>query len=296
MESHFLQSEYWERFQRSVGRKTWRAAGRLLIQHDLRAGLHYLYSPFPSCGVDSAVFLDEAEKIARQEKSLFLKLDAPVDFVRPENYSYNIQESASKQPRKTVVLDVSLSDEQLLAGMHEKTRYNIRLAERSGVQVTHIMRSSKTEDFETFWNLLEHTAVRDEFRTHEKKYYQALLGADAAPVFSNELFFAHIGGVGLAVSMVNFYSPSGTATYLHGASSRERKEVMAPYLLHWRVIQEARARGLKLYDLWGIDEKKWPGLTRFKMGFGGKVKEYPPALDVVYRPVWYALYKFRTMF
>ena len=65
---------------------------------------------------------------------------------------------------------------------------------------------------------------------------------------------------------------------------------MAPYLLHRRIIEEARKRGMERYDLWGIDEIHWPGVTRFKRGFGGEEKYYPNAVDIVFRPIPYMLY------
>ena len=80
-------------------------------------------------------------------------------------------------------------------------------------------------------------------------------------------------------------------TYLHGGSSREHKELMAPYLLHWRIMEEAKRRGMAQYDLWGIDGDRWPGVTRFKKGFGGSGVFYPPSLEVVYRPLWYKIYR-----
>ena len=66
---------------------------------------------------------------------------------------------------------------------------------------------------------------------------------------------------------------------------------MAPHLLHWRIIQEAKRRGFQYYDLWGIGEKRWPGLTRFKKGFGGEMVHYPPSIEIVYRPLRYRLYR-----
>ena len=89
--------------------------------------------------------------------------------------------------------------------------------------------------------------------------------------------------------MVNFYLD--TATYLHGASSLIHKDVMAPHFLHWRIMQDAKKLGMRSYDLWGIDEDRWPGVTRFKMGFGGRVDEYPRSMDIIFRPMWYKTYK-----
>ena len=66
-----------------------------------------------------------------------------------------------------------------------------------------------------------------------------------------------------------------TLYYLHGAMDRNYKSMMAPYILHWQIIKWAKEQGLKHYDLWGIDAQKWPGVTRFKLGWGGRQIEYP---------------------
>ncbi len=276
----FLQSVEWGKLQNSVGRKTWRIDNILLIQHRLPFGLNYLYCPKSQAIGDN--FLEKIGKIAVQGKSVFLKIEPVHELNPPGNYKY--RRSDSLQPRKTIILDLQPKEEELLARMHEKTRYNIGLAERRGVQ------TRTADNFATFWSLLEETSQRDGFQTHVRSYYENLF-TTTSENFSNKLFFAEYNGKILAAALINFYKPSGIATYLHGASSREYKEVMAPHLLHWRIIQEAKKRELKFYDFWGIDEIKWPGLTRFKKGFGGEVIEYPSATDIIYRPRWYKLYQ-----
>jgi lipid II:glycine glycyltransferase (peptidoglycan interpeptide bridge formation enzyme) len=118
---------------------------------------------------------------------------------------------------------------------------------------------------------------------------------------SNEFFFAKMRedhGEVLAAALVNIDHDLGTdtssATYLHGASSRSHRELMSPYLLHWRIIQAAKRRNIRYYDFWGIDEKRWPGITWFNTGFGGSHIEYPLSLHIIYRPVWYCVYKLIT--
>lgn len=293
----FLQSAAWEKFQQSIGRRTWRADGNLVIQHDLPRGFNYLYSPRPESVTSS--WLSGVEEIAKKEKAIFLKIDPTSHF--PPLTSY-LKSMNSIQPQKTVILDLQKSEQELLAGMHEKTRYNIRLAERKGVSSIKYPRtkanmvrgrqelSIKDEKIETFWNLLQETAKRDRFKTHPREHYEKLFTIRDND-FSNELFFARYNNKIMAAVMINFYKSSQTATYLHGASSGEHREVMAPHLLHWSVIKEAKARGFKYYDFGGIDEKRWPGLTRFKLGFGEERIEYPPSVDIIYRPALYRVYR-----
>ena len=175
----------------------------------------------------------------------------------------------------------------MLAAMHEKTRYNIRLAERKNVLIRKEPEITGEKDLDTFWSLIQETAARDGFYTHPREYYKKLLGT-RSEMFSNELFIAEYQGRPLAAALINFYG--NTATYLHGASSGAHREVMAPHLLHWRIIQEALRRGYGHYDWWGIDERRWSGVTRFKRGFGGRQVAYPQSVNIAYRRVWYTLY------
>ncbi len=285
MPSSFLQSPEWEEFQRSLGRATSRESGILFIRHLLPMGRHYLYCPRP---VVSAERLMRAQVAARAGGAVFLKID-------PSEISFSsvTQAPAGRtiQPRQTVVMDLTKSEESLLAAMHGKTRYNIRLAARKGVSIR--QGRSRAGEVETFWRLLQETAARDGFRTHPRAYYEKLLAVNSDR-FSNELFFAEYNGNPVAAALINFYrdgASGGCATYLHGASSREYKEVAAPQLLHWHIVEEARRRGFYSYDFWGIDAARWPGLTRFKQGFGGAAVTYPPSIEIAYRPVSYAAYR-----
>ncbi len=299
----FLQSPEWEQFQQSVGRRTWRIDDILVIEHPLGFGLRFLYCPRPMFenAEQEREFFDGAARLGKTDRAIFLKID-PVQKLQTTNYK--LKTTSSVQPRITTVLDLAQSAEKLLARMHPKTRYNIRLAEKKWVKVraTRYEVRGTNSDIHSFSALLEETARRDGFRTHPSVYYEKLLSIRSVE-FTNELFLAEHEGKILAGALVNFYAPSSgkgerpsgahrrVATYLHGASSNEARNVMAPYLLHWGIIQEARQRGYHYYDFWGIDETKWPGITRFKTGFGGQTVEYPETVDVVYRPTLYAVYR-----
>ena len=287
LQSSFLQSAAWENFQRALGRKTWRVADTLVIRHDLPFGLHYLYAPHPDI---RGGFFPDIQDIAMREKSIFLKIDPLISL---QSTTRNLQPSISIQPQETLIIDLTQSEEDILAAMHGKTRYNIRLAERKGVEIKNYRFPSADIHRDMFRRLLGETAARDGFRAHPKEYYKKLLEI-RSDSFSNELFFAEYRGETLAAAMVNFHrsetSIGGAATYLHGASGTMYREVMAPHLLHWRIMQEAKKRGCVAYDLWGVDEKRWPGITRFKKGFGGSVLVHPPSVDIIYRPGWYSIY------
>ncbi|MBI4134719.1 MAG: peptidoglycan bridge formation glycyltransferase FemA/FemB family protein [Candidatus Sungbacteria bacterium] len=294
-EDSFLQSLAWEEVQRRYGRETRRVLvgtnPLLCIKNDLRFGLSYWYSPRPFIQ-DEVAFFEAARVLAKE--ALFFRVE-PVNEVqrlkvKVQKSFFSLQPSAfslstNLQPKETILIDLTKSEEEMLGAMHPKTRYNIRLAERHGVQIE--TRSGK-EALDCFYRLLGDTAERDGFSLHPKGYYECLLSSNSED-FENRLFFALHGGEIAAAAMVNFYR--GTATYLHGASNYALRNIMAPYVLHWGIIEDAKVRGCHTYDFGGIDEMRWPGITRFKGGFGGSRKVFPGALDVPGKPFYYQLYR-----
>lgn len=278
--SSFLQSDAWEEFQRSVGRETFRVRGALVISHRLPAKTHYLYSPRPN--VSGTAFESELGILARDRKAVFAKIDPAGDRVFD---SARAVAAHAIQPQQTILAEIAIPASEILSRMHEKTRYNIRLAEKKGVSV-----SAMVGGFETFFSLLRGTAERERFRLHEKRYYETLLSVSSSD-FANRVFIAHYKGEPLASALVNFYTPSGVATYLHGGSSSVRRDLMASYLLHWEIMKEAARRGFSTYDLWGIDRVRWPGITRFKEGFRGTRVTYPASADIVFRKFLYFAYR-----
>lgn len=202
-----------------------------------------------------------------------------------------ILSSPDIQPRRTLVIDLKKSSEELLAACNQKTRYNIRLAEKKGV----VIKAGFANDFPEFWRLMQITGERDGFRLHEKKHYENLIKNVNDDKDSSQeknflsLYFAEYEGRKIATALT--YSFGRKVTYLHGASDNEYRQLMAPQLLQWEIIKSAKARGAHLYDFYGIDEKKWPGVTRFKQGFSGEERVYSGAYDLIFRPAMYKIYK-----
>jgi lipid II:glycine glycyltransferase (peptidoglycan interpeptide bridge formation enzyme) len=147
------------------------------------------------------------------------------------------------------------------------------------------------EDFEKFWRLMRATTKRDKIRSHPKDYYLKQLSffRGGSDFVETKLFLAEYQNRIVAANIIVFFGK--TATYLHGASDYEYRHLMAPYLLQWEQIKEAKRHGYEIYDFWGIDEERWPGVTRFKLGFGGREIEYVGAWDYVFQPMWYRAYK-----
>lgn len=331
----FLQTKEWLDFQKDVGRKTWRFSdGKMtanIIKHSLPFGRNYLYIPHgPEIqfedikgGIKNELsnFIKYLKDLAREEKAIFVKIEPLSDMVMELLYRKGFKRSSKQiQPYKTVVIDLSLSEEELLLQMHQKTRYNINLSEKKGLVL------EESSDINAFWKLLKQTAKKDQFSTHPKEYYEKMLNffKDGTELKTKLFLVKHenkyIGG---AIVMIYHpfdsapvrgpeQGPSGpvewqddpesyrmghnSAYYLHGAMDRQYKSLMAPYFLHWEIIKALKAYQLtslpaiRCYDFWGIDAKKWPGVTRFKLGWGGDLKEYPGSFDLVISRFWYLVY------
>lgn len=311
----FLQSYEWGEFQKKVGFDVFRFGvedkGNLiavvsLIKKKIFGKFGYFYAPrgpILESGIRSLDFkieimnflLTEIKKKAENENCIFLRFE-PQDgiFKYPD---ISVYKTIDLQPAETLILDLNEPEEELMNGMHQKTRYNIRLAEKRGVEIV----EAGENDFDNFWKLMEETYKRDGFKLHPKEYYRKMLslreisyGEQVDENLKIKLFFAKYQGKILSANIVSFFGD--TATYMHGASSNEFRNVMAPYLLQWETSRSAKKSGYKCYDLFGVDEKKWPGVTKYKEGFCaknlGKCKViYPGTYDAVFSELWYNGYK-----
>lgn len=223
-------------------------------------------------------------------KALFLKLE-PANrgkifwrkiFAELFCFSFwRVKKVSGVQPQQTVILPLKQREEDLLRNFHQKTRYNIRLAGKKGVKVE----EGGVKDLSVFWDLLQTTAHRDGFRVHAKKHYENLLSLNSDFI---KIFLASYHGEVIAAALVSFYG--NKATYLHGASDNKWRNLMAPHLLQWEIIKVAKKKGYQFYDFYGIDEKKWPGVTRFKLGFSKKIINYAGTYDIIFRSMMYRIY------
>lgn len=194
------------------------------------------------------------------------------------------------QPRRTIIVDLEPREDEILAQMKPKWRYNVRLSARKGV----VVQAGSLEDMPTFHELMRITGRRNEFGVHSLEYYRRAL-ALFAPEDCAVLFVAYYQGRPLAGLMA--YAFNQQSWYMYGASSSVHRELMPNHQLQWRAMQWARAKGCKQYDLWGIPDddpgtQSLAGVHRFKAGFGGQVVRYLGAYDYVYSaPLYWAMRK-----
>ncbi|MGE5455305.1 MAG: lipid II:glycine glycyltransferase FemX [Methylocystaceae bacterium] len=262
-----------------------------------------LYSPRgPVADVHNAELLQElfaaARRVAEQEGAIFLKIDPDVkvedDLFIKHLGDNGFHRSTSNegfdgvQPTFVFRLDITPSEEQLLANFHQKWRYNIRLAERKGVIVRE---AQNKDDLKNFYQVLKETAARDHFLVRGYEYFDKIWDAmvpELARFFVVEYEGQIVAGA-LAMTM------GKKAWYLYGASSNSYRNVMPNYLMQWQMIKWAKAQGCTLYDFRGVsgdlsEDNPLYGLYRFKKGFGGEFTEFVGDWDVVYSPAYYWLW------
>lgn len=232
--------------------------------------------------------LDDLQALARQERAIFIKFDAEVvaatgmpgtaqDTCEPVGQALLaclqkrgwIFSGEQVQFRNTIWLDLSAGESALLANMRQKTRYNIRLAARKGVQV----RSGTLADLPKLYRLYAETSVRDGFVIRPLTYYQTVWQTFMENGMA-EVLIAEVEGETVA-GLVLFHF-AGKAWYLYGMSSAAHREKMPNHLLQWEAIRRACSLGCQRYDLWGAPDEfsekdgMW-GVFRFKEGFNGSV-------------------------
>jgi lipid II:glycine glycyltransferase (peptidoglycan interpeptide bridge formation enzyme) len=313
-DAHLLQTSAWGRLKSEFG---WQsaylaagAAGAQVLFRRLPLGLKLAYiprGPVISGNPEEAArawtdLLPEMDALCRRRGAFMLKIEpdiweqpgAPGE--TPPGFRPAVQEI---QPPRTLLIDLAGDEAQLLGRMKQKTRYNIRLAQKKGVQV------QPASDLETFHHLMLVTGQRDAFGVHSLAYYRR-----AYELFRVQdqcaLLVASCAGEPLAAIMV--FARGQRAWYFYGASSDAHRELMPTYLVQWEGLRWARERGCRSYDLWGVPDADeaaleanftkrsdglW-GVYRFKRGFGGVLCRAQGPWDRVYRPLWYAFYRWWT--
>ena len=287
---------------------------RQILRNGFAARLSILYSPkgplldWANESLRTRV-LNDLQSFAKRQGAIFLKMDPDVvlgtgipgseeDFV-DKNGQAVIKElkrrgweyaSDQIQFKNTVLIDLSLTEEEMLARMKQKTRYNIRLAEKKGV----VLRVGTLDDFVNLYKMYAETSVRDGFVIRDEEYYRTVW-----TLFMNsgeptcEPLIAEVAGESVAAIFVFYFA--GRAYYVYGMSRALHREKMPTYLLQWEAMKRAKAKGCTVYDLWGAPEvfdesdSMW-GVYRFKEGLGGKVVRTLGAWDFAPNPLWYALY------
>lgn len=320
--AHALQSWVWgdfksrwgwsaQRLALTVAENSWEplAAAQVLKRNVPRLPYSILYVPKgPVLNYDDAPLrrkiLAELEKLARREKAIFIKIDPEVvrywgveqerKSPRGAQFIAELQQrgwrfSAEQiQFRNTVELDLTRPENDLLAAMKSKTRYNIRLASRKGI----VVRRGTLEDLPAIASIYQETAQRDGFTIRPLDYYLDAWSSLLAEGMALPLLAEFEGDLVAAVILIRY---GDRVVYMYGASTARQRKRMPNHLLQWEAIRWAKAEGCKTYDFWGAPDQfvesdpLW-GVWRFKDGFRGDAVWHIGAWDYPARPFWYWTY------
>jgi len=326
---NFLQSAEWRKFQESVGHKAHfiesetpaSSAGKFsasIVEHELPIVGKYFYVPRgPLTEFDSAVEsnsglslgMQSLIDLAKKENAGWIRIEPhdsqALDLIRSASRVANWRVAKAPhdmQPKEVFVLDISKDAEQLLAEMKSKTRYNIGVAQKKGVIVSQNPKpiAQNLKYVEAFLRLTKEMAARQGIAAHPEGYYKKMI--ESLPSDMLKIYVAEYEDKIIAANLVVFFDD--TATYLHGASSNDSRNVMAPYLLQWQAILDAKEKGCVKYDFGGIKltnadqgglirKNNWAGITQFKVGFSPNTQPvvFPGSYDIIINPRKYGVYR-----
>lgn len=313
---HPMQAFEWGEFRQKTGVRVVRSGGMQITIHKIP------HTPWsvgyaPKSKMPTEEMVRTLSSVVIEHNCIFIKLEPKVeaggvsqDSIKSKMSQLGFFEGRSLFTKHNFLLDVSPSEEELLASFKQKTRYNIRVAEKRGVTVE---LDDSPDSFERYLELTEETTKRQGFYAHSRDYHQKMWETLNQSQVSNSN--AHQLSAHLLVAK---YPPSRSATegrgngeiittwvlfrfndtlyYPYGASTRAHRDVMANNLVMWEAIKIAKKWGLRYLDMWGAlgpdpDPKDpWYGFHTFKSGYGARQVEYVGTWDYVGRPWLYKIY------
>lgn len=323
--NHPLQSFEWGKFREKTGVKVIRKGvfGKEKIVDGFQLTIHkiprtnFTIGYLPKGSLPDKDTIEELKKIGLEERCVFIQFepdviqniykngkgtltDAPQEIslsARKDMLKRGFVDSAHPLFTKyTFVLDIRKSEEELLENMHAKWRYNIRVAQKHGVEV---VEDNSNNAFREYTRLTHETTTRQKFYAHtdsyHKKQWDTLPHKAAENSLSSHLLLAKYNDKVLTAWIVFVFKDK--LYYPYGASSNEHRETMSSNLMMWEVIRFGKKMNLTKFDMWGAlgphpDTKdSWYGFHRFKLGYGGELVEFVGSYDLVINPPLYQLYK-----
>jgi lipid II:glycine glycyltransferase (peptidoglycan interpeptide bridge formation enzyme) len=302
-----LQAWNWGEFQKEIGHKVYRlgvyrandligGAQVIQIKSALRSHLYVPNGPVVfdqhHFVVDARLNLEVTESILQYIRKTLTSLNThyirfdPLIIESPENnrllHELGLLQGATfVQPEHTILLDLRKTEEELLTAMSKTTRYDIKRGQKDGIRITSSVEAS---DFDIFWKMFYETVKRQKFVAYSKSYYQKQL--ECLKENGNyKIYIAYDAETPLAAALVA--SDEGCSYYLHAGRAQSKLDgaKYAPKVLLWQAIIDAKERGKRRFNLYGIaknDEDPndpWYGLSAFKKSFGGYTLSYVGSLD-----------------
>lgn len=244
---------------------------------------------------------------AKEHRAIWLKIDPDIPYATgvpdedddlPSDIGANVKNwlegnnwrfsDDQIQFRNTVTIDLSQSEDDILAAMSGNTRRKVRQAEKKDVTI----RNGTLDDLNTLYDLYTTTGERNDFLIRPKEYYLKLWQYFMENDLAHPLIAEYEGKPIAHVLLFHF---GQTCWYFYGASSNEERNRMPNYALQWEAMKWAKNRGYTVYDMWGApnefneNDSMW-GVFAFKRGFRGIVERRLGAWDIAPNPLLYKLY------
>jgi lipid II:glycine glycyltransferase (peptidoglycan interpeptide bridge formation enzyme) len=311
--SHPLQSYEWGEFREKTGVKVIRRGvfkGNKLVE-GFQLTIHkvpktsFTIGYLPKGFIPTKEIIQELKQIGKEEQCIFIQLEPNIvksvngTATKDADWDYKgLGLTSAAHPlftKYTFILDLTKSEEDLLKDMHQKSRYNIKVAKKHNVVVK---QDNSEKAFEEYWRLTEETTTRQKFYAHTKRYHELqwqTFPHAAGQGLSSHLFTASYEGKVLTTLL--FFVFNDTLYYPYGASSSEHRNVMHSNIAMWEGIRFGHELGLKKFDMWGAlgpnpDPKDpWLGFHTFKEKFGPDHIEFLGSYDLVINPLLYQSYK-----
>lgn len=309
--THPLQSFEWGEFRKKTGVNVLRKGflQKQNIHNVFQLTIHkipntpYTVGYLPKGDIPTIEIINELFQVGKRQKIIFIQLEPnEINSESSLKKISGLRLAPSFHPlftKYTFVLDLKASEDELMKNMHPKTRYNIKIATRYGVE---IQEDNSEEAFHTYLSLTKETMKRQGFYAHTSEYHRLMwetLKPKSRKINTNELtahlFLAKYKGVPLVAWILFVFHD--TLYYPYGASSTEYREVMASNKMMWDAIRYGKTLGLTRFDMWGAlgpnpkQNDPWYGFHKFKQGYGPKLTESIGSFDVIVNPILYQGYK-----
>ncbi len=296
---HFLQTEAWKKFQESLGRKTFQDQGdgwSYLAVLETGTGNSRLYCPYgPSFSDETSLkrALDSLIKLGRKLNVTFVRIEPTDSSVIPYLIRYKWQkvDYQNLNPERTIVVDLTTSENDIIARMSPNNRNLYRNYAKKGLSVHH---SSDLKDLGVFLNLIDKVALRTGMRPHNDDYFlaqsKALFSTNSA-----SLFYVKFEKTPIVASLV--YDGQSTRYYAHTGNDYDFRKLKAGNILVAYMMIDAKNKGLASFDLYGVAPSDaspthpWAGFSEFKRSFGGQEVVYAGSWDLPIKPLPYQIYR-----
>ncbi len=281
---HPLQTSSWAEFRRAWGNEVLETKYGILTLHKLPFS-NYKVAIFEKGPTPTKEMLVELKKIGKENNLIFIKLEPNV---QKNETLIKLIKSFGAVPGKTLFtpttfwIDLKPTEENLMKSFSSKTRYNIRLAERNGVNVKE---DSSDKAFERYLELTKETVTRQGFFAHTERYHRLMWSILHKASIAHLMTATYEGEI---ITTWILFVWKDFLYYPYGASTEQHKNVMANNLMMWEAIKFGKKKGLTTFDLWGREEGK--GFTKFKEGYNPKVIEFLGTWDLVINKPLYIFY------